>query len=50
MMCEPPFISVLCSVLWDPTTFLAYVGADQVISDPDTEDQMGINRSRVGVP
>ncbi|XP_048061810.1 exportin-5-like isoform X2 [Megalobrama amblycephala] len=35
------------SVLWDPATFLAYVGADQVISDPDTEDQMGINRSRI---
>ncbi|XP_067277534.1 exportin-5 [Pseudorasbora parva] len=35
------------SVLWDPATFLAYVGADQVISDPDKEDQMGINRSRI---
>ncbi|KAK9964002.1 hypothetical protein ABG768_005210, partial [Culter alburnus] len=31
------------SVLWDPATFLAYIGADQEISDPD---QMGINRSR----
>uniref|UniRef100_A0A8C1F0X4 Importin N-terminal domain-containing protein n=1 Tax=Cyprinus carpio carpio TaxID=630221 RepID=A0A8C1F0X4_CYPCA len=37
------------SVLLDPATFLAYVGADQVISDADTEDQMGINRSRVGI-
>uniref|UniRef100_A0A8C1V6R3 Exportin 5 n=1 Tax=Cyprinus carpio TaxID=7962 RepID=A0A8C1V6R3_CYPCA len=35
------------SVLLDPATFLAYVGADQVISDADTEDQMGINRSRI---
>uniref|UniRef100_A0A8C1ZL50 Exportin 5 n=1 Tax=Cyprinus carpio TaxID=7962 RepID=A0A8C1ZL50_CYPCA len=35
------------SVLWDPATFLAYVGADQVISDLDTEDQMGINRSQI---
>ncbi|XP_058650837.1 exportin-5 isoform X3 [Onychostoma macrolepis] len=35
------------SVLWDPATFLAYVGADQVISDTDAEDQMGINRSRI---
>ncbi|ROJ36067.1 Exportin-5 [Anabarilius grahami] len=35
------------SVLWDPATFLAYVGADQVISDLETEDQMGINRSRI---
>ncbi|XP_077103178.1 exportin-5-like isoform X2 [Siphateles boraxobius] len=35
------------SVLRDPAAFLAYVGADQVISDPDTEDQMGINRSRI---
>ncbi|KTF73948.1 hypothetical protein cypCar_00047146 [Cyprinus carpio] len=34
------------SVLWDPATFLAYVGADQVISDLDTEDQMGINRTQ----
>ncbi|XP_048061811.1 exportin-5-like isoform X1 [Megalobrama amblycephala] len=31
------------SVLWEPATFLAYIGADQEISDPD---QMGINRSR----
>ncbi|XDV50889.1 hypothetical protein PO909_019878 [Leuciscus waleckii] len=38
MMCDPSFISVLCSVLWDPATFLTYVGA---------EDQMGINRSRI---
>ncbi|XP_056117862.1 exportin-5-like [Rhinichthys klamathensis goyatoka] len=37
------------SVLWDPATFLAYVGADQVVSDPDTEDQMGINRSRISL-
>ncbi|XP_073691324.1 exportin-5 [Garra rufa] len=35
------------SVLWDPAMFLAYVGADQVISDPEKEDQMGINRSRI---
>lgn len=48
-MSEPSFNFVLCSVLLDPATFLAYVGADQVISDADTEDQMGINRSRVGV-
>lgn len=40
---------MLCSVLLDPVNFLAYVGADQVISDADTEDQMGINRSRVAV-
>ncbi|KAG1941606.1 exportin-1 [Pimephales promelas] len=37
------------SVLWDPATFLAYVGADQVINDPDTEDHMGINRSRISL-
>ncbi|RXN17602.1 exportin-5 [Labeo rohita] len=37
----------MSSVLLDPATFLAYVGADQVVSDPDTEDQMGINRSRI---
>ncbi|KAI4875180.1 hypothetical protein NFI96_008594 [Prochilodus magdalenae] len=35
------------SVLWDPASFLAFVGADQVISEPAAEDQMGINRSKV---
>ncbi|XP_072526309.1 exportin-5 [Salminus brasiliensis] len=35
------------SVLWDPASFLAFVGADRVISDPSDEDQMGINRSRI---
>ncbi|XP_073729012.1 exportin-5 isoform X2 [Misgurnus anguillicaudatus] len=34
------------SVLLDPATFLAYVGADQD-SDLHTEDQMGINRARI---
>ncbi|XP_051945873.1 exportin-5 isoform X2 [Xyrauchen texanus] len=35
------------SVLWDPATFLTFVGADQVINDPSAEDQLGINRSRI---
>ncbi|XP_041920713.1 exportin-5 [Alosa sapidissima] len=37
----------MTSVLWDPALFLAHVGADQVISDPSTEDQFGISRSRI---
>lgn len=37
----------LHSILWDPAQFLAHVGADQVISDPSSEDQFGISRSRV---
>ncbi|KAL2083565.1 hypothetical protein ACEWY4_021338 [Coilia grayii] len=35
------------SVLWDPVSFLAHIGADQVMSDPCTEDQFGISRSRI---
>uniref|UniRef100_A0A4W4ERI5 Importin N-terminal domain-containing protein n=1 Tax=Electrophorus electricus TaxID=8005 RepID=A0A4W4ERI5_ELEEL len=35
------------SVLWDPASFLAFVGTDQVINEPGSEDQMGINRSRI---
>lgn len=37
------------SVLWDPATFLTFVGADQEISDSDTDEQMGINRSRISL-
>ncbi|XP_076867648.1 exportin-5 [Brachyhypopomus gauderio] len=37
------------SVLWDPASFLAFVGADQVVNDPESEDQMGINRSRISL-
>ncbi|XP_063048252.1 exportin-5 [Engraulis encrasicolus] len=35
------------SVLWDPASFLTHIGADQVVNDPCTEDQFGINRSRI---
>ncbi|KAL7841850.1 hypothetical protein SRHO_G00255410 [Serrasalmus rhombeus] len=35
------------SVLWDPASFLAFIGADQVVNEPAAEDQMGINRSRI---
>ncbi|XP_030627433.1 exportin-5 [Chanos chanos] len=35
------------NVLWDPVAFLTYVGADQVMDDSATEDQFGINRSRI---
>lgn len=31
----------------DPMSFLSFVGADQVLKDPNVEDQTGINRSRV---
>ncbi|XP_062864939.1 exportin-5 [Trichomycterus rosablanca] len=35
------------SVLWDPLGFLNYVGADQVVTNPESESQMGLNRSRI---
>ncbi|TSP25427.1 Exportin-5 [Bagarius yarrelli] len=35
------------SVLSDPASFLSFIGADQVNHEPNTEDQMGINRSRI---
>uniref|UniRef100_A0AAR2JCZ8 Importin N-terminal domain-containing protein n=1 Tax=Pygocentrus nattereri TaxID=42514 RepID=A0AAR2JCZ8_PYGNA len=35
------------SVLWEPASFLAFIGADQVVNEPAAEDQMGINRSRI---
>ncbi|XP_028845931.1 exportin-5 isoform X1 [Denticeps clupeoides] len=37
----------MSSVLSDPVLFLKYVGADQVLTDPNTEDQFGLNRSRI---
>ncbi|XP_046699270.1 exportin-5 isoform X1 [Silurus meridionalis] len=35
------------SVLSDPASFITFIGADQVNPQPGTEDQMGINRSRI---
>ncbi|KAG7314070.1 hypothetical protein KOW79_022566 [Hemibagrus wyckioides] len=37
----------MCSVVSDPASFITFIGADQVNSDPGAEDQMGINRSRI---
>ncbi|XP_072565537.1 exportin-5 isoform X1 [Paramormyrops kingsleyae] len=34
-------------ILMDPMSFLSFVGADQVLKDPNVEDQTGINRSRI---
>ncbi|XP_027030360.1 exportin-5 [Tachysurus fulvidraco] len=35
------------SVLSDPASFITFIGADQVNNEPGTEDQTGINRSRI---
>ncbi|KAK3523336.1 hypothetical protein QTP86_029488 [Hemibagrus guttatus] len=35
------------SVVSDPASFITFIGADQVNSEPGAEDQMGINRSRI---
>ncbi|XP_049328361.1 exportin-5 [Astyanax mexicanus] len=37
----------LHSILWDPVSFLSFVGADRVVTDPSDEDLMGLNRSRI---
>lgn len=42
--------SVGFSVLWDPATFLSFVGADQVVSEQSKDtDTAAINRGRVSV-
>uniref|UniRef100_A0A8B9JME2 Exportin 5 n=1 Tax=Astyanax mexicanus TaxID=7994 RepID=A0A8B9JME2_ASTMX len=39
-------VSARC-ILWDPVSFLSFVGADRVVTDPSDEDLMGLNRSRI---